>query len=257
MNYQSVWDNQAMKTHRNEWKLAPFTIGEENDNLFGIRALIGGSQNQLLFVVYLYHHIQVFDLHSYQSIGTYRLPFEFYGPCSFVKIESENHLNINTMMMFYRNYGVLIKYHEKEQTVEYETLPVCVGLQDVSYYSYVSVKDFVVLFGGFKNHGNCNTVDKVYVYSIKTKEWRECLYKLPAASCLTFSIVDNNQKWVHVLGGNRGSLENSQQHLQIRMAYLTGLTLQEIGVIMEYWVRVNRLRMGWIGEFHAIIANYM
>ncbi|ETO15556.1 hypothetical protein RFI_21808 [Reticulomyxa filosa] len=64
----------------NEW--VPFTdvhnhliiIESYCDNYNGVRALIGGSNNHLLFITYYQNNISVFDLNTFQFIKYKRLP---------------------------------------------------------------------------------------------------------------------------------------------------------------------------------------
>ncbi|ETO10602.1 hypothetical protein RFI_26777 [Reticulomyxa filosa] len=84
MKYVSVWsnnndnDNEINKSKKssnyNEW--VPFTdnhnypiqIGRDEDKYEGVRAVIGGSDNHLLFITYYPKNISVFDLNTFQFI---------------------------------------------------------------------------------------------------------------------------------------------------------------------------------------------
>ncbi|ETO33473.1 hypothetical protein RFI_03629 [Reticulomyxa filosa] len=77
MKYVSVWSNISNKSNElnyNQW--VPFTdnynnpiiIGRGKDNYIGARALIGGSNNHLLFITYVRNNISVFDLNIFQFI---------------------------------------------------------------------------------------------------------------------------------------------------------------------------------------------
>ncbi|ETO36103.1 hypothetical protein RFI_00960 [Reticulomyxa filosa] len=84
MNYVSVWSNISKISNKsnnyNQW--IPFTdnhnnpiiIGENNDDYQGARAVIGGSNNHLLFITYSYHNISVFDLNTLQFVKHNYLP---------------------------------------------------------------------------------------------------------------------------------------------------------------------------------------
>ncbi|ETO10967.1 hypothetical protein RFI_26409, partial [Reticulomyxa filosa] len=74
MKYVSVWSNISNELNTcNEW--APFTdnhnhpiiIGKDDDHYYqGVRAIIGGSKNNLLFITYYPNNISVFDLNTFQ-----------------------------------------------------------------------------------------------------------------------------------------------------------------------------------------------
>ncbi|ETO05270.1 hypothetical protein RFI_32126 [Reticulomyxa filosa] len=83
MKYVSVWRNNNKITklkksnisgNYNEW--IPFTdnhnnpiqIGKKKDNYKGARAVIGGSNNHLLFITYYPKNISVFDLNTFRFI---------------------------------------------------------------------------------------------------------------------------------------------------------------------------------------------
>ncbi|ETO07738.1 hypothetical protein RFI_29652 [Reticulomyxa filosa] len=89
MKYASVWsnDNEMNKSKKleklsnyNEWvpltndNNNPFHIGRNGDYYNGVRTLIGGSNNHLLFITYRPHNISVFDLNTFQFIKHDTLP---------------------------------------------------------------------------------------------------------------------------------------------------------------------------------------
>ncbi|ETO03230.1 hypothetical protein RFI_34181, partial [Reticulomyxa filosa] len=92
MKYVSVWDNhnngnemnKSKKLNKsnnyNQWvpftdiNNDPFIIGRSKDSFQGVRAVIGGSNNHLLFITYLKSNISVFDLNTLQFIKDDILP---------------------------------------------------------------------------------------------------------------------------------------------------------------------------------------
>ncbi|ETO16572.1 hypothetical protein RFI_20767 [Reticulomyxa filosa] len=92
MKYKSIWeDNNNNKIkHINEW--IPFinnnnndnnnnnniNIGLKPDNYAGVRAIISGSNNHLLFIVYPSRNFCIFDLNKYQIIKNGYLPINAY-----------------------------------------------------------------------------------------------------------------------------------------------------------------------------------
>ncbi|ETO09990.1 hypothetical protein RFI_27387, partial [Reticulomyxa filosa] len=84
MKYISVWNNILNKSNEfnnyNQWipfinnNNHPIIIGRNQDKYIGARAVIGGSNNNLLFITYLINNISVFDLNTYQFIKHSTLP---------------------------------------------------------------------------------------------------------------------------------------------------------------------------------------
>ncbi|ETO00299.1 hypothetical protein RFI_37148, partial [Reticulomyxa filosa] len=52
----------------------PIIIGRDQDNYYGVRALVGGVNNNLLFITYAANNISVFDLNTFQIIKNDILP---------------------------------------------------------------------------------------------------------------------------------------------------------------------------------------
>ncbi|ETN98909.1 hypothetical protein RFI_38578, partial [Reticulomyxa filosa] len=82
MKYVSVWDNISNKFNNyNQW--IPFTDDHNHPiiigmnyyyNYEGVRAVIGGSNNHLLFITCYPKNIHIFDLNRYQFIKHDTLP---------------------------------------------------------------------------------------------------------------------------------------------------------------------------------------
>ncbi|ETO04586.1 hypothetical protein RFI_32810 [Reticulomyxa filosa] len=77
MKYMSVWgdgsddidDKRIEKKKGSSNKWFPFdTIGRDKDYYIGVRAVIGGSNNNLLFITYSPKNIDVFDLKKFKYI---------------------------------------------------------------------------------------------------------------------------------------------------------------------------------------------
>ncbi|ETO03587.1 hypothetical protein RFI_33815 [Reticulomyxa filosa] len=86
MKYKSVWDNTEQNKKENiiqynKW--IPWTdnfhvsieIGRKKDDYEGVRAVIGGSNNHLLFIAYHPKNISVYNLNKYQFVKHQALSF--------------------------------------------------------------------------------------------------------------------------------------------------------------------------------------
>ncbi|ETN99543.1 hypothetical protein RFI_37927 [Reticulomyxa filosa] len=84
MKYTSVWSYISKKLKKsnnyNEWipltdnHNHPIVIGRDYDDYKGMRAVIGGSNNHLLFITYQPNNISVFDLNTFKFIKHDTLP---------------------------------------------------------------------------------------------------------------------------------------------------------------------------------------
>ncbi|ETO24679.1 hypothetical protein RFI_12476, partial [Reticulomyxa filosa] len=82
MRYRSVWEDEQddIAIHCNKWY--PFTnnanesisIGRDEDIYIGMRAVIGGSNNHLLFISYYPKNLDVFNLITFQFVKHDTLP---------------------------------------------------------------------------------------------------------------------------------------------------------------------------------------
>ncbi|ETO08002.1 hypothetical protein RFI_29387 [Reticulomyxa filosa] len=106
-------------------------IGRDNDNYIDVRALIGGSNNHLLFITYLKNKISVFNLNTFQFIKHDHLPFYMnYLPFHCFVPNSENGQEqvqemIKTnkqhyqMLLFCKSTGLLIAYDEDNNDFQF------------------------------------------------------------------------------------------------------------------------------------------
>ncbi|ETO09564.1 hypothetical protein RFI_27810 [Reticulomyxa filosa] len=112
MKYRSVWSNdengsviKKTEKHYNEWvsftdnENKPISIGKAKYNYCGVRAVIDGSNNHLLFIIYPSNGIDVFDLNALQYVKYDTLPPDcgtILFPC-FISIKGdESATNNNT-----------------------------------------------------------------------------------------------------------------------------------------------------------------
>ncbi|ETO25088.1 hypothetical protein RFI_12055, partial [Reticulomyxa filosa] len=202
MKYVSVWsddndnDNEMNKSKKseklnncNEW--VPFTdnhnnpiqIARPNEDFKGARALIGGSNNNLLFIVYYHKNISVFNLKTFQYIKHDRLPIQtgLSFPCFVLhqkhgqemtqKNEKQNQTN-NEMLLFFTKSALRIEYDEDKNTFQFHQLAVDIYVAQVCRYGYACVNDVLWVFGGY-----CWIAGKRYVsriifkYYIRENRW--------------------------------------------------------------------------------------
>ncbi|ETO12246.1 hypothetical protein RFI_25131 [Reticulomyxa filosa] len=107
MKYVSVWsndksndkDNEINKSNNyNKWVPLtdehnnPVIIGRKEDNYFGARAVLGGSNNNLLFITYFEHHISVFDVNTLRFINHAILPISFLVSIFYIALYQSQHI---------------------------------------------------------------------------------------------------------------------------------------------------------------------
>src|SRR5579871_5545230 len=128
MHYHSVWDQSSSSsssvdssTPINSWLSLKdgVTIGTQQDDMKYVRALIGGTNKDLLFIIYLPNHLDVLQLPSFKYLTQTTLPFNLkdYG-FSFVNMCTH-------MLLFSCGNDVLsITYDETNSTFSFQSFPV-------------------------------------------------------------------------------------------------------------------------------------
>ncbi|ETO00351.1 hypothetical protein RFI_37096 [Reticulomyxa filosa] len=228
MKYKSVWEISESKSEHqsfNTWirHNQDTNIGKLEDHLQGVRGLIGGINNDLLFITHHPKNIKVIDLKTMKALAGIKnntIPKEndiFYH--CFVPLTMNNRKLINHFILFCRNTGLLIKYDERNKTFHYEKLPICPALNGSYSYSFVYLYDFIFLFGGF-NGNTWQKVKSVYKYSMKEKIWTECKFTLPMAISQSFAILSDDNKNVHVIGGRNAKYEIQKMHVNVNVEQL-------------------------------------
>ncbi|ETO05513.1 hypothetical protein RFI_31882 [Reticulomyxa filosa] len=222
MDYVSVWDEDknksAIKTKKtkltNRWlQLVDHNnnkvfIGRKKDNYDGMRAIIGGKKNNLLFITYYPNNIDVFNLNTHRYINHSNLPAgnDIHHHC-FIKRK-----NNNRMLLFCYETILSILYNENDNKFEFHKIRILSNITSISYYAYVHIDDFVLFFGGWNgildNFGpdhdlipNENISNKIYKYTISEERCVTLDQALPIPlSCCVATLNEDNQ-FVHVLGG--------------------------------------------------------
>ncbi|ETO34228.1 hypothetical protein RFI_02867, partial [Reticulomyxa filosa] len=178
MKYVSVWDNtldipKSKKSKKlnnyNQW--TPFTdnqnnqiiIGRDNDNYEVARAVIGGRNNNLLFITYKCDNISV----KYK------------------------------MLLFCNNTGLSIEYDGEFKFYE---LTVIDDIKLLNGYSYLIVNDTILLFGG-ANYSRISKL--VHKYSIRENKWItfKNILTINLSFCIATFIEKNNE--IHIIGSKK------------------------------------------------------
>ncbi|ETO17188.1 hypothetical protein RFI_20144 [Reticulomyxa filosa] len=264
MKYVSVWSNISNKLNKfnnyNKW--VPFTdnhnhpinIGTDEDDYIGVRAVIGGSNNHLLFITYQLNNINVFDLNTFQFIKHDTLPISNYNPIWYhcfipnpkngqaqemMKTNKQNY----QMSLFCRNTGLSIEYDEDNNNFQFRKLLICDDIVPFNCYAYVCINNTILFFGGWNRRFDANTVisKSVHKYSIQENKWTTLQDTLsnPLRHCV--AILNEEGNYIHIIGGEDNKMETSNK---------------EIKFIIEYWIRASEIKLGWIDDFDKIIIKY-
>ncbi|ETN99123.1 hypothetical protein RFI_38364 [Reticulomyxa filosa] len=202
MKYKNVWESSDSKSEYqsfNTWikHNQDTNIGKLEDDLEGVRGLIGGMNNDLLFITHFPKKIEVIDLKTMKPLtgikdniipkGNHILGISYH---CFVPLTMNNEKLINHFILFCQNTGLLIKYDEQNKTFHYEKLPIYPALNGFAFYSFVCLYDFIFLFGGYNGNTSQRTKN-MYKYSMKEKTWNECKFILPMEIDESFAILKN------------------------------------------------------------------
>ncbi|ETO15633.1 hypothetical protein RFI_21730 [Reticulomyxa filosa] len=296
MKYASVWSNddnsnnedEMNKSNKlkksnnyNEW--VPFTdnhnnpiiIGRDNDNYHEVRAVIGGSNNHLLFITYYPYNISVFDLNIFQFIKHDELPTMNSILCHCLVSKSENgqgqemmktnekNKQNDQMLLFCSETGLSIEYDEYNNTFQFHQLPV-IEIKSLHSYACVCINDIILFFGGYVtsflgSNTGYNLVSKsVRKYSIQENKWTIFKTILPSPLSDCAAILNEDSTHIHIIGGYNDKNKTVSAHIKTKVRVWDGSLLpkKEIKLITEYWIRTLKIKLGWIDDFNQIIFQY-
>ncbi|ETO30329.1 WD repeat-containing protein [Reticulomyxa filosa] len=301
MKYISAWDNDneiIKKKNYNRWfpfidnNNNPVQIAKDEDNYNGVRAVIGGNNNNLLFITYNPKNISVFDLTKFQFIKHDILPIDINISfhCFVKRNENENgNKEKDEMWLFCFEIGLSIEYDEKLNTFQFHKLRVCDTIKSFHYYAYSYIQNSILFFGGCLFYGS--TSNQIHKYSIINNKWMKCKEILSIPLKYPIAILTEDNLFVHILGvddtnnkllthikmkisdfteGNqKWMIENKEiadfEEIRIELEEMNkGLDIKylkkkkEIAMIIKYWmnsIEINEL--GWIDEFNLIILRYI
>ncbi|ETO02977.1 hypothetical protein RFI_34433, partial [Reticulomyxa filosa] len=309
MKYVSVWsnnndnDNEINKSKKsnnyNEW--VPFTdnhnhpiqIGRDKDKYEGVRAVIGGSDNNLLFITYYPNNISVFDLNTFQFIQHDTLLT--YNPtwyhCFVSKSENKQEMKTNRkknkikkkneMILFCKKAILSIEYDEDNNTLQSYSLRYYKNVTSFHRCAYVCINDVVLLFGGLSGGlgGKYIVSRAVHKYLIRENMWMKSEFTLPISLCDCFGVLSEDNTCIHIIGGNHYENKPVSTHIKANVItwcdvsqliycffesntnklYLTNnrQSTNEMILIIQHWVKIAKIKLGWINEFNEIIIKYV
>ncbi|ETO05121.1 hypothetical protein RFI_32275 [Reticulomyxa filosa] len=191
---RSIYFNNWIRLYENH------VIRKEEENLIGARLLLGAINNDLLFIVHPLCIIKVIDLNTMDCISINIMDNNVINYDCFIHLTDNNEKVENNFILFCDYKVLLIKYDEKSRHFDYEQLLDYVKF-DITFNSFVSIHDFIFLFGGIDNT-KIEYIDSVYKYSMKSRTLDKCNIKLPIKSSSYFAILNNDYSCVHVIGGS-------------------------------------------------------
>ncbi|ETO15624.1 hypothetical protein RFI_21740, partial [Reticulomyxa filosa] len=284
MKYVSVWDNDNNENkmnkskNYNEWMPLtdnhghPIQIGREYDNYRGMRSVIGGSNNHLLFITYQRNNISVFNLNAFQFIRHDTFPtasFNFIRYHCFVsksengqgqemvKANQEKNIKNYEMLLFCYDTGLSIEYDEDNNTFQFDQLPVCKDISSFNKYAYVCVNGIILFFGGW-NDKKWTASKSVYKYSIQENKWTTFQNILPSPLYACAAILSEDDTHIHIIGGKNDIYITVSTHVKtkVRAWDSSQLSKNEIKFVIQYWIRTLKIKLGWIDDFDKIIMKY-
>ncbi|ETN97249.1 hypothetical protein RFI_40282, partial [Reticulomyxa filosa] len=214
MKYVSAWNKEntakILSKSYNEWDFFkdnhnnPIFIGGNTTHYNGLRAVIGGSNNHLLFITYYPKNIDVFNLNTLQFIKQENLPIddETYFNCFVLNAKNanddKNQKGKNEMWLFYGKKGLSIEYDEDNNTFKFYNIRVCTSLKSLSAYACICVNDCILFFGGRNNIFNISS--GIYKYSITRNQWMISKQELITNLCNCVAVLSEEREvdWVAI-----------------------------------------------------------
>ncbi|ETO14573.1 hypothetical protein RFI_22795 [Reticulomyxa filosa] len=259
MKYISVWSNTSNELNNcNQW--IPFTynnnhpimIGRDGDNYWGARAVIGGSNNHLLFVTYYQRDISVFNLNTFQFIKHDTLPTTAFRcinyHCFVSRTENEqgqemmktNKQNYQ-MFLFHKKIGLSIEYDEDNNTFQFHQLSIGDDIAPFYHCAYICINNVILFFGGYGWKKIPIVSKSVHKYSIPENKWIIFENTLPNPLHHCVATLNEEDNHIHIIGGKDNEYTKSKK---------------EIKFIIQHWIRILKIKLGWIDDFDKIIMKY-
>ncbi|ETO13714.1 hypothetical protein RFI_23656, partial [Reticulomyxa filosa] len=229
MKYVSVWSNDDNNDNKsyicNQW--IPFTDNHNNpimigsDYMQGARALIGGSNNHLLFITYTFKNICVFDLNKFQFIKYHTLPTynNICYHCFVLKPENgQETIEINEENKIKKKCEMLLFYNN---TFEFYKLRVCDDIAIFGCYAYVHINNTILFFGGRSLTGKSLVIsNELHKYLIQEKTWSTLEITLPNVLRYCSAILSEDNTYIHMIEENIGK-DTVTTHMKIKVNELS------------------------------------
>ncbi|ETO11858.1 WD-40 repeat-containing protein [Reticulomyxa filosa] len=201
IKYISIWDEKNVnKKNYNQWipfidnKNNSIILGEDNNcDYVGARAVIGGSNNHLLFISYHPNNIDIFDLNTFQYIKHDIFSTKYSIRChNFFLISKKNE-----MLLFDERVGLSIQYDENNNNFKFNKIQLCNNIKLSSCYGCVHLNNFILFFGGFYYN---NISNEIYKYSITKNKWTKLEQILSIRLCHCVALLNSDNTFIHIIG---------------------------------------------------------
>ncbi|ETO15220.1 hypothetical protein RFI_22141 [Reticulomyxa filosa] len=225
MKYVSVWDENDKKDKDkdelyNQWTPLidkdknEIYIGKNESNYWGVCAVIGGSNDHLLFISYRPKNIDVFNLNTFQYVNESTLPTDNGDICYHCFLPTMK--KKNEMILFCKKTGFLIEYDEQHNTFQFQNLYVCASLRTLASYIHVYIDDCILFFGGHSLFSE--PVNTVYKYSIQEKQWMKFEQTLPMKLSNGGAIMNGDNTYIHIFSRDNEA-ETATKHVRTKVEY--------------------------------------
>ncbi|ETO08836.1 hypothetical protein RFI_28551 [Reticulomyxa filosa] len=207
MNYTTGYNEWNPLINSNK---EPTCITKKHPYYRGLRTVIGGSNNNLLFIIY-YKAIDVFDLNIYEYVANASLPIIDLVNCKYLESKPEKPFAAeilppiknkkSKMLLFYENTGLSIEYDEDNKLFQFDNLRVCSTIRSLSLYGHVHINGIILFFGGKDEFNRMNS--NIHKYIIDEDKWIKCeqLYLNSLYGCT--AILNEDHEYVHIVGGGK------------------------------------------------------
>ncbi|ETO36548.1 hypothetical protein RFI_00514 [Reticulomyxa filosa] len=164
-------DDNANNVKHNKWNQyigdhnKAISIGRIDDDYKGVRVIIGGNNQHLLFITYSENNISIFNLLTFEFILHDKLPIASWilYHC-FTIVQTNIHEKNTKMILFHKNIGLAIYYNQIENKIFLNKLSVDNNISLLQSYSYVGTSDQILIFGGFNSENKSVSIKALRTY---------------------------------------------------------------------------------------------
>ncbi|ETO11881.1 hypothetical protein RFI_25495, partial [Reticulomyxa filosa] len=211
IKYASVWKKKAgiqWLSQVNSTNTKPIYIQCNQRDYCGVRAVVGGRNNNLLFVTYS-KSIDVFNMSTCKYVSKFSLPIvdTLNYHCLVLKTAMPStaaaerlQKKIKTeMLLFCQKTGLSIDYDEYQNKFDVANVHMCSTMRTLSHYAFLCTSGMVLFFGGID--GLRLSSANVHKYMIEENKWVMCTLALPHSLADCAAVVCGGHENVHVMGG--------------------------------------------------------